>query len=130
MFRFSKLEEIDEEGNIIIRTQAQVINEGEATENDIAQQDDHMQTNKETGRKLTSEEIEEREQARREALRLFKEEQTRLVEKERKEREEKWQQVSKWSTVVSISITPSSFKPVSLSLSRLPLSKTPKQVFF
>ena len=92
MFRFSKLEEIDEEGNIIIRTHAQVINEGEATENDIAQQDDHLQTNKETGRKLTAEEIEEREQARREALRLFKEEQKRLVEKERKEREEKWQQ--------------------------------------
>ena len=36
----------------------------------------------------------------------------------------------KWSTVVSISITPLSFKPVSLSLSRSPLSKTPKQVFF
>ena len=35
-----------------------------------------------------------------------------------------------WSTVVDISITPPSFKPVSLSLSRSPLSKTPKQVFF
>jgi len=35
-----------------------------------------------------------------------------------------------WSTVVSISIHPPSFKPVSLSLSRSPLSKTPKQVFF
>ena len=35
-----------------------------------------------------------------------------------------------WSTVVDISIPPSSFKPVSLSLSRSPLSKTPKQVFF
>ena len=35
-----------------------------------------------------------------------------------------------WSTVVDISIPPPSFKPVSLSLSRSPLSKTPKQVFF
>jgi len=35
-----------------------------------------------------------------------------------------------WSTVVDISISPLSFKPVSLSLSRSPLSKTPKQVFF
>ena len=35
-----------------------------------------------------------------------------------------------WSTVVDISITPPYFKPVSLSLSRSPLSKTPKQVFF
>ena len=38
-----------------------------------------------------------------------------------------------WSTVVYISIHPPSFKPVSLSLSRFPLSKTPKtpkQVFF
>ena len=34
------------------------------------------------------------------------------------------------STVDSISIHPPSFKPVSLSLSRSPLSKTPKQVFF
>ena len=35
-----------------------------------------------------------------------------------------------WSTVVDISIPPPSFKPVSLSLPRSPLSKTPKQVFF
>ena len=35
-----------------------------------------------------------------------------------------------WSTVVDISITPSSFKLVSLALSRFSLSKTPKQVFF
>ena len=35
-----------------------------------------------------------------------------------------------WSTVVDISMTPPSFNPVSLSLSRSPLSKTPKQVFF
>ena len=35
-----------------------------------------------------------------------------------------------WSTVVDISIRPSSFKPVLLPLSRSPLSKTPKQVFF
>ena len=35
-----------------------------------------------------------------------------------------------WSTVVKICIPPPSFKPVSLSLSRSPLSKTPKQVFF
>ena len=35
-----------------------------------------------------------------------------------------------WSTVVSIFISPPSFKPVSLYLSRSPLSKTPKQVFF
>ena len=35
-----------------------------------------------------------------------------------------------WSTVVDISIPPPSFKPVSLSFSRFPLSKTPKQVFF
>ena len=35
-----------------------------------------------------------------------------------------------WSTVVDISIPPPSFKPVSLYLSRSPLSKTPKQVFF
>ena len=35
-----------------------------------------------------------------------------------------------WSTVVDISIHPSSFKPVSWSLSRSPLSKTPKQIFF
>ena len=35
-----------------------------------------------------------------------------------------------WSTVVDISIHPPSFKPVSLSFSRSPLSKTPKQVFF
>ena len=34
------------------------------------------------------------------------------------------------STVVDISMTPPSFKPVSLFLSRSPLSKTPKQVFF
>ena len=31
---------------------------------------------------------------------------------------------------IDISITPPSFKPVALSLSRSPLSKTPKQVFF
>ena len=35
-----------------------------------------------------------------------------------------------WSTVVDISISPPSFKPVSLYLSRSPLSKTPTQVFF
>ena len=35
-----------------------------------------------------------------------------------------------WSTVVDISKTPPSSKPISLSLSRSPLSKTPKQVFF
>ena len=35
-----------------------------------------------------------------------------------------------WSTVVDISITPPSFKPVSFSLSRFSLSKTSKQVFF
>ena len=35
-----------------------------------------------------------------------------------------------WSTVVDISIIPPSFKPVPLSFSRSPLSKTPKQVFF
>ena len=35
-----------------------------------------------------------------------------------------------WSTVVDISIKPPSFKPVSLSSPRSPLSKTPKQVFF
>ena len=35
-----------------------------------------------------------------------------------------------WSTVVKIYITLLSFKPVSLYLSRSPLSKTPKQVFF
>ena len=35
-----------------------------------------------------------------------------------------------WSNVVDISIPPPSFKPVSLPLSRSPLSKTPKQVFF
>ena len=34
------------------------------------------------------------------------------------------------STVVDISMTPPFFLPVSLSLSRSPLSKTPKQVFF
>ena len=34
------------------------------------------------------------------------------------------------STVVDISIPPPSFKHVALSLSRFPLSKTPKQVFF
>ena len=34
------------------------------------------------------------------------------------------------STVVDISIPPPSFKPVSLSLPRSSLSKTPKQVFF
>ena len=34
------------------------------------------------------------------------------------------------STVVDISMTPPCFKPVSLSLSRSPLSITPKQVFF
>ena len=34
------------------------------------------------------------------------------------------------STVVEISIPLPSFKPVSLYLSRYPLSKTPKQVFF
>ena len=34
------------------------------------------------------------------------------------------------STVVDISIPPPSFKPISLSLSRSSLSKTPKQVFF
>ena len=34
------------------------------------------------------------------------------------------------STVVDISMTFPSFKPVSLFLSRFPLSKTPKQVFF
>ena len=36
----------------------------------------------------------------------------------------------KWSTVVDISISPPSFKHVSLSLSRSTLSETPKQVFF
>ena len=35
-----------------------------------------------------------------------------------------------WSTVVKIFIPPPSFKPVSLSLSRSPLSEIPKQVFF
>ena len=35
-----------------------------------------------------------------------------------------------WSTVVDISMTPPSFKPVSLTLSRSPLSKTHKEVFF
>jgi len=35
-----------------------------------------------------------------------------------------------WSTVVDISMTPPSSKPISLFLSRSPLSKTPKQVFF
>ena len=35
-----------------------------------------------------------------------------------------------WSTVVKICIPPPSFNPVSLSLSRSPLFKTPKQVFF
>ena len=35
-----------------------------------------------------------------------------------------------WSTVVKISIPPPSFKPVSMSLSRSLVSKTPKQVFF
>ena len=35
-----------------------------------------------------------------------------------------------WSTVVDISTKPPSFKPVSLSSPRSPLSKTPKQVFF
>ena len=35
-----------------------------------------------------------------------------------------------WSTVVDISVPPPSFKPVSLYLSRSPLSKIPKQVFF
>ena len=34
------------------------------------------------------------------------------------------------STVVHISIPPPSFKPVSVSSPRSPLSKTPKQVFF
>ena len=34
------------------------------------------------------------------------------------------------STVVDISIPSPSFKPLLLSLSRSPLSKTPKQVFF
>ena len=35
-----------------------------------------------------------------------------------------------WSTVVDISLTPPSFKPVSLYFLRSPLSKTPQQVFF
>ena len=35
-----------------------------------------------------------------------------------------------WSTVVDISVPLPSYKPVSLYLSRSPLSKTPKQVFF
>ena len=35
-----------------------------------------------------------------------------------------------WSTVVKIFIPPPSFKPVTLSLPRSPLFKTPKQVFF
>ena len=35
-----------------------------------------------------------------------------------------------WSTVVKICIPPPSFNPVSLFLSRSPLFKTPKQVFF
>ena len=34
------------------------------------------------------------------------------------------------STVVDISIHPPSFKPILLTLSRYPQSKTPKQVFF
>ena len=38
--------------------------------------------------------------------------------------------IAQWSTVVSISIPPPSFKPISPPLSRSPLSKTPKQVFF
>jgi hypothetical protein len=35
-----------------------------------------------------------------------------------------------WSTVVKICIPPPSFKPVTLSLPRSPLFKTPKQVIF
>jgi len=35
-----------------------------------------------------------------------------------------------WSTVVKIFIPPPSFKPVTLSLPRSPLFKTPKQVIF
>ena len=35
-----------------------------------------------------------------------------------------------WSTVVDILIIPPSFQSVSLFLSRSPLSKTPKQIFF
>ena len=38
--------------------------------------------------------------------------------------------IANGSTVVDISTTPITFKPVSLSLSRSPLSKIPKQVFF
>ena len=38
--------------------------------------------------------------------------------------------IANWSTVVKISIPPPSFRPVSLSLSRSSLFKTPKQVFF
>ena len=38
--------------------------------------------------------------------------------------------VSEWSTVVDFSIPPPSFKHVSLSSPRSPLSKTPKQVIF
>ena len=42
----------------------------------------------------------------------------------------KWSEHCEWSTVVDILISPPYFKPVSLFLSRSPLSKTPKQVFF
>ena len=45
-------------------------------------------------KKITKEELEEREKAKIEALRLFKEEQARLVEEERKQRENVWRQ--KW----------------------------------
>ena len=41
-----------------------------------------------------------------------------------------WSEHCEWSTVVDILIPPPCFKPVSLYLSRSPLSKTPKQVFF
>ena len=57
------------------------------------------------------------------------------MDSEEEEEEEEGEYLSEgaareWSTVVDISIPPPSFKPVSLSLSRSPLSKTPKQVFF
>ena len=97
IFRFSKMQETDDNGNMIEKIVATVVKENEATKEDLATQSDDVKHAVADGngelkvRKLTKLEIEEREEARREALRQFKEEQARLVEKERKEREARWQ---------------------------------------
>jgi len=134
VFRFSNVTMTDEEGNVVEKVRAVVINDKDATEEDMKEQDathttspsrriikngtsyysskkasdnGEAKTTRDGGadniehvdkvenftlRKLTPLEIEEREQAKIEALRAFKEEQKRLVEEARKKKEMVWRQ--------------------------------------